>query len=76
MTKPTVAEHNAETNETVYREMTDEEYAEHLKMAEQYEKDIAARKLELENAAALKAAALAKLTALGLTEEEAKAIAG
>lgn len=76
MTRPIKAEHNIETGETIYSEMNDEEFA-------QYEIDVAntlaqtaAREAELTAKEETKAAALAKLTALGLTEEEAKAIAG
>ena len=74
MARPTVQIHDAATGESVVREMTDEELA-------QYEADQIAWAAEREAAEAAEAAALAaresaiaKLTALGLTEEEAAAI--
>lgn len=67
---------NCETGEEILRPLTADEIA-------QREKDIAsanAEQLEAEKKtqleAELKASALAKLAALGLSEEEAKAIAG
>ena len=67
---------NCTTGETIEREYTEEEYT-------QFEIDKAnflVRKAAEEEAAAAqaetKASALAKLAALGLTEDEAKAIAG
>ena len=67
---------NCETGEVVERTLTAAEIAQMEKDAA----DFAARKAE-EDAAAeakaeAKASALAKLAALGLTEDEAKAIAG
>lgn len=72
MTKPKIADHNIETGEMIVREMTDDEFA-------QYQIDIAdaqaeAQKLDAKIAA--KASAIAKLEALGLTEDEAKALIG
>lgn len=65
MNKPMIRIHNAQTNEIIDREMTDEEFA-------QYEVDNA-------NAEAIKQADIAKavqrqalLDKLGITEEEAK----
>lgn len=70
MTKPLIREHNIRTNEVIDREMTDDEYAQHLK-------DIEAaslrRQVEKEKLAA-KAAAEAKLAALGLTSDDLKAL--
>jgi hypothetical protein len=76
MTRPIVMIKDIQTGVLEEREMNDDEYAQHLKDIEDY------NKWELEQAAAeqeaadTKSAALAKLTALGLSEEEAKAIAG
>lgn len=53
--------------------LTEEEWAERQA---QIDADIAAREAEIEAKAAAKASALAKLAALGLTAEEAAAIAG
>jgi len=73
---PMVVEVDCSTGESITRPMTEAELASHEEMKVQAE----ARRLEEEAAAAektaLKAAALAKLTALGLTEAEAQAIAG
>lgn len=76
MTKPTVHEYNCETNEETVREMTDEEHSNFLALIEEEKNQQIARETEEAAKAEAKAAALAKLTALGLTEEEAKAIAG
>jgi hypothetical protein len=70
------AETNCETGETTYRPMTDEEIADIKAMAQEQEARNAALETELAAKAEAKASALAKLTALGLSEEEAKAIAG
>ena len=74
MTKPLVTEVNATTGESVTREMTDIEF-------EQWEKDSIESEnhhieIEAQNEAkaAAKASALAKLAALGLTEEESQAL--
>lgn len=76
MDKPTKLIVNCETGEQTIVELTDEEIA-------QMEADRAAaeaQRAEAEAAEAAKAqakaSALAKLAALGLTEDEAKAIAG
>ncbi len=70
MPKPTVRIHNIETNEIIDREMTDAEFA-------QYEIDKAKAeeiaKAE-EDKAMAKAAAEAKLGALGLTANDLKAL--
>jgi len=70
--KPKIADHNTQTNEIIVREMTTAEY-------EQYQIDVA--NMQAENAkfdayVAAKESAIAKLAALGLTEDEAKAILG
>jgi membrane protein required for beta-lactamase induction len=62
--------HNLETNEVIVREMTNKEL-------EQREKDAAEAVIEAErkeNAKAAKAAAEAKLTALGLTLDDLRAL--
>jgi hypothetical protein len=71
-TKPQISIHNVETDEVIIREMTDDEY-------EQYQIDV--KEMQAENAKldayeAAKESAIAKLAALGLTEDEAKAIIG
>jgi hypothetical protein len=70
--RPMIRIHNSETNEIVDREMNDAEFAQH-------EIDLAnaqAKLAETVAQAATKASAIAKLAALGLTEDEAKAILG
>jgi hypothetical protein len=76
MTRPKIAIHDIATGVIEEREMNDQEFAqweldciESVKIQEEETK-------ALEEQAAAKASALAKLTALGLTEEEAKAITG
>ena len=71
-TKYKVTETNGETGVTVERDATAEEIA-------QMEIDASARLIEREMAetkAATKLSAIAKLAALGLSEDEAKAIIG
>jgi hypothetical protein len=70
MSKPIIREHNLETNEIIDREMTDEEFAEYEK---QKAKDLVASEEEAARAAA-KAAAEAKLAALGLDADDLKAL--
>jgi hypothetical protein len=71
-TKPTIAELNCETNETIYREMTDEEFADHKAFVEQASLREEERKIEQARIEALKVSARAKLVAQEpLTEEEA-----
>jgi hypothetical protein len=69
MTKPMIKIHNTETDEVIEREMTEAEYAEHLKSFEP-------KPLTLEEAKAAedKEAAQAKLAALGLTADDLKAL--
>lgn len=76
MTKPMVHEYNVTTGEAIEREMTDEEYSQYLKDAEEYVARKATEEAEAEAKAETKASAIAKLAALGLTEDEAAAIAG
>jgi hypothetical protein len=71
-TRPKIADHNIETGEMIVREMTEAEFA-------QYQIDIAQAQAESEKIdakIAAKTSAIAKLAALGLTEDEAKAIIG
>ena len=70
MSKPIIRIHNAETNEIIDREMNEQEYAVYEKDLELSAK-IAQQKTE---AIAAKAAAEAKLKALGLTPEDLKAL--
>lgn len=70
--RPKIADFNSETLETIVREMTDDEFA-------QYQIDVANMKAEADKfdaRIAAKESAIAKLAALGLTEDEAKAIIG
>ena len=65
MTRPIIQIHNSQTDEVIFREMTDAEFAEHEQ-----------RKIEIENKRlaeeALQAQRSALLAKLGITEEEAK----
>jgi len=67
MTKPMIRIHNLETDEIIDREMTDAEYAE-------YKSDELIKLQSIEKAEADKAAAIAKLEALGLTTDDLKAL--
>jgi hypothetical protein len=70
MSKPMIRIHNTETDEIIDREMTDSEFA-------QYQIDQAqaeALKIEFEAKLQTKAAAQAKLEALGLTVEDLQAL--
>lgn len=73
---PTRIEVNCATGEQKIIELTAAEIAELDQMRAKAEEEAAARKAEEDAKAAAKASALAKLAELGLTEEEAKAIAG
>lgn len=64
------------TGETIYEPMTAEEIAQLKIDRANAEKEAKERQAEAEAMAEAKASALAKLTALGLSEDEAKAIAG
>ena len=70
MSRPTVKFFDAETNEELIREMNNEEYAVHLKVVEKAEHNLA----KFNEAQAAKAAALAKLEALGLNEADLTAL--
>ena len=76
MAKPTRVEVNCATGEQKVIELTAAEIAELDQMKAQAEADRAARQAEEDAKAEAKASALAKLATLGLTEDEAKAIAG
>lgn len=74
--RPTRVEVNCETGEQTIIELTDAEIAELDQMRAEVEAEQAAKEAEAQAKAEAKASALAKLAALGLTEEEAKAIVG
>jgi hypothetical protein len=76
MTNLVSHEVNCETGEVTIRELTQKEIDAIEAQAEQTRLQMEAIKAEKEAKAAIKASALAKLAALGLSEEEAKAIAG
>ena len=76
MAKLTRVEVNCATGEQEVIELTAAEIAELDQMKAQAEADKAIRDAEEAAKASAKASALAKLAALGLTEDEAKAIAG
>lgn len=70
MSKPMVREHDIETDTIIDREMTDTEYAAHLKEQAIYEELKTAQNERI----AAKASALSKLAEFGLTEDEVNAI--
>lgn len=76
MARPTKLIVNCETGEETVLELTDEEITEIEMLQAQAQERDARDRAEAEAKAEAKASALAKLAALGLTEEEAKAIAG
>lgn len=76
MSKPTKLIVDCSTGEQTEIELTDEEIAQMEADRIVFEAEQTARQAEEEAKAATKASALAKLAALGLTEDEAKAIAG
>jgi hypothetical protein len=67
---------NAATGERIERDFTEEELVQRAADQAAHEESEAARIAEEEAKATAKASALAKLAALGLTEEEAAAIVG
>jgi hypothetical protein len=73
---PTRIEVDCSTGEQKVIPLTAAEIAELDQLRAKAEEEAAARKAEEEAKAAAKASALAKLAELGLSEEEAKAIAG
>jgi hypothetical protein len=70
MTKPMIRIHDIATDEVIDREMTDAEYADFIEVQE---KDTADAQAQVK-AEADKAAAQAKLAALGLTTDDLKAL--
>ena len=70
MNRPTIRIHNTETNEIIDREMTEAEFEQHLKDVTEAEN----RRAKFAEAEAAKAAAEAKLAALGLTADDLKAL--
>jgi hypothetical protein len=73
---PKAVEVNCETGEVIERLLTAEEIASNAKTAAEVAAKAHEAQAEEQAKADAKTSALAKLTALGLTEEEAKAIAG
>lgn len=70
--RPQISIHDIATDQVIVREMTEDEFA-------QYQIDVANMQAEAEKFdahLAAKESAIAKLAALGLTEDEAKAIIG
>ena len=76
MEKPMLHEVNCETGEVTVRELTAAEITKLEEQAAERKIQQDAENAEIEAKAEAKASALAKLAALGLTEDEAKAIAG
>ena len=76
MTRPVKAVVDCSTNTTELIELTDEEIAQMETDAQVYTEQKAQEEAEAKAKAELKASALAKLAELGLTEDEAKVIAG
>ena len=74
MTRPIIVIVDAETNETIEREMNDAEFAEYQESINRQNELVAAREQATAAAAAKKAAAEAKLAALGLTTDDLKAL--
>lgn len=72
--RPLAVEINCETGEQTIRPLTDEELAQREADQADYQVMVAAREAEAQAKAEAKASALAKLEALGLTEEEANAL--
>lgn len=75
MSKPMVCEFNVATQEEIYREMTDEEYAQFLLDKEADDARIAEAAAKKAEEDAAKAAVETKLAALGLDLDTVKAIA-
>lgn len=74
MTRPIIVIANAETNETIEREMNDAEFAEYQESINRQNEIIAAKAQAEAEAAAKKATAEAKLAALGLDADDLKAL--
>lgn len=74
MTRPIIVIVDAQTNETIEREMNDAEFAEYQESINRQNELVAAREQATAEAAAKKAAAEAKLAALGLDADDLKAL--
>lgn len=74
--RPVRVEINCETGEQIITSLTDAEIAQQKEDQKRIAEENAVLEAQEKTKAAAKASALAKLTALGLTEDEAKAIAG
>lgn len=72
MTRPMTKIVNGD--EEIIREMTEQEYAEHLEAQAYWEKEAKAKADALAEAQAAKDAAIAKLSALGLDLDDLKAL--
>jgi hypothetical protein len=70
MDRPIITIHNTETNEIIEREMNAEELAQHQKD----QNEIAAKAESIRQKLEAKAAAEAKLAAIGLTADDLKAL--
>lgn len=71
-----ITETNCETGETIERDMTAEEKTAYALVTTEAAALLAEQEAAQEAVAAAKASAIAKLQAIGLTEEEAKSIVG
>ena len=76
MEKPMLHEVNCETGEVTVREFTADEITKLEEQAAKRKIEQDAKEVEIQAKADAKASAIAKLAALGLTEEEASALAG
>jgi DNA-binding transcriptional regulator YhcF (GntR family) len=76
MARPTRVEVNCTTGEETITELTDSEIVELEQMQAKAETDRLVREAEEKAKADARVSAIAKLAELGLTEDEAKAIAG
>jgi len=74
--RPVRVEINCETGEQIITPLTDAEIAQQKEDQKRIAEENAALEAQEKTKAAAKASALVKLAALGLTEDEAKAIAG
>jgi hypothetical protein len=74
MTRPIIVIVDAQTNETIEREMNDAEFAEHQESINRQSQAILEKEQQDAEAAAKKAAAEAKLAALGLDADDLKAL--
>lgn len=76
MDRPKVIEFNCSTQETIERDMTDEELAKHEEMKAATELEIQQRQEQLAARESAKQSASEKLASLGLTESEISALLG